>query len=86
MECALKILVVQIVLNGARQGICRRRLTREPLYAKDAEWPGLVSLWVRVFPLRGRPDLPAQSTLENRLQGRPPTSSHSLRLHEKVIG
>ena len=82
----LKLFVFQRFLDGANLSHCGRRTAGRFADAEDAKGPDLEPGRVGIFLFRGRPDFPTESRLNDGLEGRLPTHSKGLGLHQKVVG
>ena len=82
----LKLLNFQRLLDSAHLSHRGGRSTGRLADTEDAKGPDLEPGWVGILQVRGRPDLPTESGLNDGLEGRFPTGSKGLGLHQKVIG
>ena len=86
MGYPLKFLVFQRLLDGTNLSHCGGRTSGRLADAKDAKGPDFEPGWVGVIRFHGRSDFPTESRLNDGLEGRLPTDSKGLGLHQKVIG
>lgn len=82
----LKLLDFQRLLDSANLSLRGGRTAGRLTDAEDAKGPYLEPGRVGILQIRGWPDLPTESRLNDGLEGRLPTDSEGLGLHQKVIG